>query len=254
MADHIADVNQAVVQHIMPQVIDKLREATKPPGGRSIWLHNLTDEELTTVFVMLQEGRKYGLISSAIQSWGYAFDDGNASRLFKIFKQRTMGDAATIFKHGYKKTKEQKAVGAKVYNRLRYVERQLDEVQAMAHLYDDQKKRLDFWMSLETSGDIDVGKQINAIVDSLRNIAKDRFNMRSQIGAIKTKPTESRVDVRLVHELAVKNIENVNDVIEVTSTLRDSLDDLAVPMLPSAEIDTQEEHESDRIDFEDSSS
>ena len=108
----------------------------------------------------------------------------------------------------------------------------------------EQLERYTFWkgLDLEAAGNTEIGKQVDRLVDSIRNLVKDRFELLVKLGAVKVKPGEAtRVEVAHIHALALKSIQDVQGVVELASEFSNELEALAVSATEVPEIEMAKE-------------
>jgi hypothetical protein len=245
----VDDIQDSAAQVLLPSIIDKLREAVRPPGKRSIWLDNLSDLDLVKVFIMLKEGRKSTKIIEAIESWGYAvLEHRSMTELLVKFKARTLGEISLIFEQGKKLTTQEKQIATRAKDRLSHVQGKIDDVWVLNTLITEQLERYQFWKSLDTNADVEIAKQVDRIVDSIRNLVKDRFEILVKLGAVAVKPHEAKLEVSHIHRLALKHIEDVQSVVELTDEFSQELESLAIPLIEQNDGSFQAEYPSEPDD------
>ena len=249
----INDIPDAAAEAVKSQIIDKLRECVRPPGKKPIWLDNLSDLELVKVFIMIKEGRKSSKIVETIQSYGYStLEDRSMNEMLLKFKERTLGEVSAIFRQGKKLNDDEKQIATRAKRRLETAHKKIDDIWVLNTLITEQLERYSFWKTIDLSckGNVDIAKQVDRIVDSIRNLVRDRFEILVKLGAVAVKPSERRIEVSHIHQLALKSIEDVQGVVEITSQFSDELEGLAVPAIDVPLIESEQQIDEDSIDAE----
>ena len=94
----ITEVPDSVAQATLPNVIEKLREAVRPPGKRPLWLACLTDLDLVKLFYLVHRGRRIKTISKALADAGYVVEVRMLTQNLSRFRQRVKGELAKSFR------------------------------------------------------------------------------------------------------------------------------------------------------------